>query len=122
MPIQLGVEFDFGRAISLALLGEAGGGIGYPYLLECNYGGMAELYFLNKRFGIGAGYGNSLGFLFYDVFTSYEYGEIPPDTFSSSYMRFALIFRGDSKTSLYAQLYTNGDWGIGIQFKFDVFE
>jgi len=122
MPIQLGVEFDFGSAISLALLGEASGGIGYPYLLEGNYGGMAELYFLNKRFGVGAGYGNALGYYNYDFLTTYEDGEEPVNTFSSNYMRFALIFRGDGKTSLYAQRYTNGDWGIGIQIIWDMFD
>jgi hypothetical protein len=32
----------------------------------------------------------------------------------TNYYRFALIFRGDSKTSLYAELYGDGKWGFGV--------
>jgi len=123
MPLQLGVEFDFGSAVSLALLGEAGGSIGYPYLLEGNLGGMAELYFLNKSLGIGFGGGTSTGFLPIDsLIPLSEPGDERVAIIESTYLRFALILRKESKTSFFGQLYANGDWGFGVQFCWDLFD
>jgi len=122
VPLQVGVELDFGKNISLALLGEADGSLGYPYLLEGNLGGMAELYFANKTIGIGMGFGSSTAFLpVSSLITSYEPGEEPADTVTSTYMRFAFILRKESKTSFFAQYYSNGDWGFGVQFGWNLF-
>jgi hypothetical protein len=33
---------------------------------------------------------------------------------NTNYYRFALIFRGEYKTSLYAELYGDGKWGFGF--------
>lgn len=128
IPLLLGVELDFGNVMSLALLGEAGGGIGYPYLLEYNFGGMAELYFADKMFGFGVGFGSSnmlmpWGDGLLDTGSSYDYDydyEPVPFDVKSTYIRFALILRKDGKTSIFAQRYANGDWGFGIQFTTDL--
>lgn len=34
------------------------GGVGYSYLLEYNFGGIAGLYFADKTFGVGVGIGS----------------------------------------------------------------
>jgi len=119
--LQTGMELNFGRDISLALLGEADGGVGLPYFLEGNLGGMAELYFLEKTIGIGLGFGSST--ILMPIFVSYDpYEEEPADSLESAYMRLALILRKNyNKTSFFAQLYANGDWGFGIQFSWDLF-
>jgi len=123
LPFQLGVELDFDDVFSLALLGEAGGGLGYPYLFEYNLGGMAELYFLDKTLGVGFGGGTSTVVLPYDsLFTSYEPGQERAPTAESGYLRFSFILRRDgNKTSFFAHLFNNGDWGFGIQFAWDCF-
>ena len=118
MPLQAGVELNFGKAVSLALLGEARGGFGYPYFLEGGAGGMAELYFLNKFIGIGMGYGFSIMGL--PLFESETPGEEP--AVKSAYMRLAFILRGpgSGKASFYADRYANGGWGFGIQYSWDM--
>jgi hypothetical protein len=119
IPLQIGLEFDFSRDIRLALLGEVGVGVGLPYLLEVNAGGMAELYFLEKIIGIGVGLGSST--LLAPISTSNELRKEPADTLKSTYTRFALILRNYNKTSFFTQLYANGDWGFGIQFSWKLF-
>jgi hypothetical protein len=122
LPFQLGVEFDFGKVMSLAMLGEASGGVGYPYMVEGNLGGMAEVYFLNRSLGLGVGGGSSTVFLPWVIlFTddhSYDESNV---LFQSNYIRFALILGNNllgksRKLSLFAQCYTSGDWGFGLQF------
>jgi len=123
LPLQVGVEFNFGKVISLALLGEADGGLGYPNLLEGNLGGMAELYFMNKTIGVGAGFGSSTVFLpISSLFSADNSSEGFTSSNKTTYMRFALILRKDSKTSFFAQHYANGDWGFGVQFGWDLFD
>jgi hypothetical protein len=127
--LQPGLELDFGRIVSLAVLGEAGGGVGYPYAFEYNYGGMAELTFANKHFGLGAGLGVKGAVVYM------------PDSFDMdkhikyTYTRAALIFRGTYKFSLFAEYYHKEDplftydnwnnlknWGFGIQWGRDLLD
>ena len=119
MPVQTGVELNFGEAVSLALLGEARAGLGFPYFLEANVGGMAELYFWKKKIGIGAGYGSSG--LLWPIFISETPNEEPPA--KATYFRLAFILRdtGSRKTSFYATVYANGDWGFGIMYNWPLF-
>lgn len=127
-PLQLGVEFDFGSAVSLALLGEIAGGVGAPYLIEFNYGGMAEIYFMNKTIGLGFGIGA------HNALLPWLTPLLPGSNGSSSsmseemliganYIRLAVIFRKDNKLSLYGQYYnsgpSNGSWGLGLSWMFD---
>jgi hypothetical protein len=115
--MQVGVGFDFGKIISIAALGEAAGGFGYPYLLEGRVGGMGEVYFLNKTIGVGVGGGFSVTYLPYSTLFSSDANEDDPDKLvKDTYLRFALILQKDNKTSFYAQRYANGDWGFGVQF------
>ena len=116
IPFQTGLEIDFGSFLSLALLGEAAAGLGYPYLLEGSAGGMAEVYVAGKRlgFGLGAGYYGNL--VNWDVNKNDE-----SKTTSSSYTRFALIFRNNNtKFSTYAQKQSDDKWGFGLQVTFNV--
>ena len=116
VPLLLGIEFNFGRIISLALLGEVGVGLGWPYLLEGNAGGMAELYFANKMIGLGAGgglHGRTMPLTASDPDT--------PDSDSTTYLRFALIFRKDSKFNLYAKYHSDSRWGFGLQWCWNIF-
>ena len=113
-PLQLGFEIDFGNFMSIAALGELGGGVGLPALLEYNYGFMGELYFANKSFGFGygyGGYGNLMDMLNEDTSGS-----------SSKYMRFAIIIRqdNDSKVTLAVNKYDNGKWGGSVLFGWNV--
>jgi len=131
LPLQLGVELNFGRVISVALLGEAGAGVGWPYILEYHYGGMAELYFANKRIGVGAGFGSQTTTFPWENILQSDYNSNNSDTpgsVNSLYTRFALILRGDSKFTLYGQYYNNGsllelgNWGFGITWSGDLLE
>jgi len=112
-PLQLGVEIDFGNIVSLALLAEAGAGTYLFYFLEYNIGGMAELYFADKKIGVGLGFG--------------QYGNMIPFADSEeengnklSYTRFELLFRtdNDSKFGLFVQKYNNNVLGFGIHILF----
>jgi hypothetical protein len=61
IPLQLGVELEL-PVVTLDLLGEASGGMGYGNLFEYHLGGILELYFF-KKVGLGAGagfYGNTM--------------------------------------------------------------
>jgi hypothetical protein len=116
MPLQIGVKFNFAN-MALSLLGEAAAGLGVPSvtelyspLLEWHYGGMGEFYFPGKKIGLGFGYGIVDSYLI-------QIQDFPPSqTFNTTYMRFALIFRGSSKLTLYGNLYDSGNWGIGIMW------
>jgi hypothetical protein len=117
IPLQLGLELKL-PVVTMDFLGEGSIGAGYGNLLEYHLGGMAELYFFKKiGFGAGAGlYGNAFNWgsgtddgSGEDI-VSYE----PP--IETSYCRFALIFRGVFKTSLYAELYGDGKWGFGLMW------
>jgi hypothetical protein len=116
VPLQAGLKLSLG-GFALALLGEGGVGIGSSsftdnLLLEWNYGGMGELYFIKKKFGVGFGY----GIVDSKVLKNYKEGVIEPTLFNTTYMRFGLIYRKLSKTTIYAQLYGDGKWGFGLQF------
>jgi hypothetical protein len=118
IPLQLGVELEL-PVLTMDFLGEGSLGAGYGNLLEYHLGGMAELYFFKKKIGLGAGAG------FYgSAFNQGDgtdngsgkdlvYYEPPIET---SYCRFALIFRGVYKTSLYTELYGDGKWGFGLMW------
>ena len=107
MPLQMGVEIDIGRTVSLALLGEAGAGMGLPSLFEYNIGGMAELYFADKKVGLGFGighYGNML------PLSDYEDKE-------SMYIRFELLLRNNNKkVGLFVQRYDENTLTFGMHF------
>ena len=77
-----------------------------------------ELYFLNKTIGIGVGGGSSSLILPFSAIIgdSEEF-----DTKQTTYLRLAFILRGNSKTTFFANLYENGDWGFGIHFSWDLF-
>jgi len=116
LPLQLGIEFGFGD-MALTLLGEGGVGVGSSsfqenILLEWNYGGMSEFYFPHKIIGVGFGYGIADSYLL----SNYSKNESTPALFNTTYMRFGLIFRKSSKTTLYAHLYGDGKWGFGLQW------
>jgi hypothetical protein len=108
--------------VTLDIMGEASAGLGYGNLFEYHLGGMAELYFLRK-FGIGAGagfYGNALNWgSLLDSDENITRYEAPVKT---NYYRFALIFRGENKTSLYAEWYGDKKWGFGLMFGGIVFD
>jgi hypothetical protein len=116
IPLQLGVELEL-PVITLDLLGEASGGGGYGNLLEYRLGGMAELY-LFKKVGLGVGYGLYGSAMNWGISTdSSEENPVnyaPPGR--TTYWRFALIFRGTYKTSLYAELYGDNKWGFGLMW------
>jgi hypothetical protein len=116
VPLQLGMELEL-PVITLDLLAEASGGLGYGNLLEYHLGGMAELYFF-RTIGIGAGmglYGSGLNWgIGYGSFEEDPINYAPPIT--TRYYRFALIFQGTSKTTLYSELYGDGKWGFGLMF------
>jgi hypothetical protein len=116
IPLQLGVELKL-PVVTLDLLGEASAGIGYGNLFEYHLGGMAEIYFF-RSIGLGAGMGfygsafnigSTIGSADESA-VSYE----PP--IKTIYYHFALIFRDDSKTSLYAERYGDGRWGFGLMW------
>jgi hypothetical protein len=122
IPLQLGVELEL-PFITLDLLGEASAGIGYGNFFEYHLGGMGELYFFDQTIGLGAGlgfYGNdyNLG----DMFDSGSSGDTTGTVIAyerpvkSKYYRFALIFRGAFKTTLYGELYDDGNWGFGLMW------
>jgi len=116
IPLQLGVEVGFNN-MAFDLLGEAGVGIGVlsfdekkSPLLEWNFGGMGEFYFPGKKIGLGFG-GGVVDSTVLNIF------DLPPsEAFKASYLRYALIFRTNSKLSLYGQQYGNGNWGFGLQW------
>jgi hypothetical protein len=116
IPLQLGMEIEL-PLVTLDILGEASAGMGYGNLLEYRLGGMAELYFFRK-IGVGAG----AGFYGNDMNLAVSAGDSKEDTVSyeppikTSYYRFALIFRGEYKTSLYGELYGDGKWGFGLMW------
>jgi hypothetical protein len=119
IPLQLGVELEL-PVLTLDLLGEASAGMGYGNLFEYHLGGMAELYFFDKRIGLGGGagfYGSAFN-LGLSAGGSDDEGPIinyaPP--IKTMYYRFALIFRGEYKTSLYAERYGDGNWGFGLMW------
>jgi hypothetical protein len=115
IPLQLGMELEL-PVITLDILGEASGGMGYGNMFEYRLGGMAELYFF-ERIGLGAGlgiYGSAINLGF-----SSDSSEENPISYAppvqTNYYRFGLIFRGDeSKITLYAELYGDGKWGFGV--------
>ena len=118
LPLQLGLELGSDE-IAFALLGEAGAGLGfssslkYDILLEWNYGGAAEFYFLSRMIGLGFGYGIADSILF--LYSGDDF--FAPGLFNTTYMRLGLIFRVDaSKVTLYGQRYGDGKWGIGLQW------
>jgi hypothetical protein len=117
IPLQLGVEIEL-PFVTLDLLGEGSAGMGYGNLFEYHLGGMAELYFFDKKIGLGGGgglYGNAVNLgVLADSSGESSIRYAPP--VKTSYYRFALIFRGTYKTSLYAELYGDGKWGFGVMF------
>jgi hypothetical protein len=125
LPLQLGMEFDFGSAVSFALLGEATAGLGWPRLFEYSFGGVAELYFLNKKIGLGGGIGTQTSFLNWESLGDSD-SDIKeyPEVVKSFYTRFALFYRTETKIkiSLYAQHYFSdplngfGNWGFGFAY------
>lgn len=132
-PLQLGVEFDFGRIFRVSLLGEAALGIGWPYIVEYNYGFMSEFYFsTRKTFGLGWGMGVRNTHLHFAPLTTSDYDLAANDieeSLRSLYTRIAVVFRGNSKLSLYAEIYhdipTNNMFeslGVGLIWNRDFFK
>jgi len=112
VPLQAGVEMDIGQFLSLALLGEASAGVGLPYTLEFGFGGMAEVYLLNKTLGFGIGFGSQSVLLLSPEVKSYTNAVALPSDASSGYTRFSLIFRkGGGKFSIFAQFYSKPIYG-----------
>jgi hypothetical protein len=123
--LQLGFEVEFSNVFCIALLGEADGGLGYPYILEGDLLGAAEIYFAGKKIGFSGGYGTYRRVIqFHDTFASDGSIEIAADqeVLESNFYRFSLIFRGPVKTAVYVNRYDRGrwddfgNWGFGIQF------
>jgi hypothetical protein len=113
---QLGMELGL-PVVTLDILGEAGVGLGYGNLIEYRLGGMGELYFF-KKIGFGAGmdfYGSAMN---WGSRTDSSGKEVPiyAAPIKTMYNRFALIFRGKYKTSLYAELYGDKKWGFGMMW------
>jgi len=116
LPLQIGVKFNFAN-MAVSILGEGAAGLGMPSvtelyspLLEWHYGGTAEFYFPGKKIGLGFGYGFVNSYLI-------QIRDLPPqETFNTTYMRFAFILRGNSKLSLYGNLYGSGNWGFGLMW------
>jgi hypothetical protein len=122
IPLQLGFELEL-PFITLDVLGEASAGMGYGNFFEYHLGGMGELYFFDQSFGLGAGmgfYGNdfNLGDVFDSGSSSGAKGSVIAYArpVKAKYYRFALIFRGGSKTTLYGELYEDGNWGFGLMW------
>jgi hypothetical protein len=118
IPLQLGAELEL-PFMTMDFLGEAGAGIGYGNLLEYRFGGMGELYFFNKRIGLGGGAGYYGSVFNLGINASDPDGETiiayaPP--VKTIYYRFALIFRGRFKTTLYSELYRDRTWGFGVMW------
>jgi hypothetical protein len=117
VPLQFGVELEL-PVLTLDILGEAGGGVGYGNLFEYRLGGMGELYFFDKQVGLGAGagfYGSAMNWgVGADSSETNPVNYAPP--IQTNYYRFALIFRGIYKTSLYAELYGDDKWGFGVMW------
>jgi len=69
---------------------------------------MGEFYFPGQKIGLGFGYGmtDSLPIKIQDFPLQ--------EAFNTTYMRYALIFRGKAKLSLYAHQYSSGNWGFGV--------
>jgi hypothetical protein len=105
LVMQIGREFELDK-ISIAALGEVSGGIGTRYLLEGSLGGMGEVYFSNKLFGVGLGGGLS-------GFSSNENDS--PKLIENAYIRLAFILRKKYKASIFTQCYFNGNLGFGVQ-------
>lgn len=109
---QLGLEIDFGRLMTAAALGEAGIGFGMipsAFDVEGQAGVMGEVYFADKRFGFGMGFGR------YGNFTS-------ADPIRLSYINYGIILRGDySKATFFLKNYSNDTWGIGILLSIGVY-
>jgi hypothetical protein len=123
LVLQLGFEVDFARAFTIAVSGEASGGFGYPYLLEGNLIGSVEMYFANKRIGIGGGYGINTRTMYFEDVIKDDAIEINFDQelININFYRFMLIFRGPVKTTLFANYYNKENWddienwGFGVQ-------
>ena len=108
--LQIGFEVDFGKAFGIAVLGEADGGFGYPYILEGNLLGAAEMYFAGKKFGLGGGYGINGSTMHIDEIISNSSVDIGAGR-ESMFYRFELIFHLPVKTILIANYYDRGNWG-----------
>jgi len=129
LVLQLGIELGLSKSVSFAVLGEADGGLGYPYVLEGNLLGAAEFYFARKRFALSAGYGiHARSIDFEEIFFhsgEYEFGT--DEIFQSAFYRFAAIYRGNSKITLFVTHYDKREWldienwSFGIQFGKDFF-
>ena len=120
-PMQLGVEIDFNRYVSFALIGEAAAGLGYPNLLEGNIGGIAELYLAGKKigFGIGVGiYGSMLNMP--EISSGSSSGAIDLGNLDGypvrnvNYVRYALLFQNRYKLSFFVQQNSDATFGGGL--------
>jgi hypothetical protein len=122
IPLQFGVELDFGSAASLIVLGEVTGGIGYPFILEYSFGGVAEVLFANKTIGFGVGMGSQTAMFNWKNLISSDSPNPAPGSIKSTYTRLSLIIWLKSKISIYVQHYGNGsftnfsNWGFGVSF------
>lgn len=108
--------------------------MGYPYLLEYSFGGIAELYFADKTFGVGVGIGSYTQNIHINelIDLDSDADSDRPDKVKSGYTRFAFIFRknglfsGERKTTFYVQHYNNDSWsdleywGVGILFQWNM--
>jgi hypothetical protein len=123
VPLQIGVEFDFGSAVSVAVLGEGTLGFGYPFIFEVSLGGMAEVFFARKTIGAGIGLGSSTVALPWESLEDSKNDGKDLLDVTSTYLRLAfLLRRNSSKTTIYTNIYANGDWGFGVQFTLDLFD
>lgn len=138
IAFQIGFEIGFSKSFAIAVLGEADGGFGSPFMLEGNLLGIAEIYFARKKFALMGGYGMSAGTIRWDEMMSSD-TEVDfasgDGIFTSRFYRFGLVFRGMSKFTVYAQHYekrgngwndVNGwddinSWSVGVQFGKDIF-
>jgi hypothetical protein len=124
--LQLGVEVDFRKAFGIAVIAEVDGGLGCPNLLEGNVLGVIELYFAEKRVGLGGGYGIYSGTMHIDDIIANNRVSIE-DSQQSLFYRFEVIFHIPAKAALFATYYAKGNvasfenWGFGIQIGKSVF-
>jgi hypothetical protein len=124
--LQLGIEIDYKKVFDIAVLAEVDGGLGYPNLLEGNVLGVIELYFAEKKVGLGVGYGIYSGTMHIDDIIANNRVSIE-DSQQSLFYRFEIIFHIPVKAALFATYYGRGNvasfenWGFGIQFGKSVF-
>jgi len=103
MLIGAGIDISIGKYLSIGAVGNAGGGVGYPALLEGYLEAGGELLFAGKTFGVGVYKGFYKGFL--------DFSE--RDSERINYTSFSLIIKN---ISAYVSFYENETYGIGLRY------